>query len=293
MVDIKITNFCPYNCNFCYQDSTTKGEHAELHNIEKIAEQLEKAQVFEVALGGEETTLHPNFVEILKIFSQKNIVPNFTTKNFHLLRQKNAKDILEFCGAMAFSIQNVEEMKKVKHSFLEFEKKELIINNTEYHYFDEKQKKAWYAKINFQYVMGTSDMKEFEKILEIAADMDCRITLLGYKENGRGSSFAPYDYSKWLQVVEKIQKEKGYYSQISIDTALSAEFENQLKEKLDSRTYHIQEGAFSAYIDAVDMKLAPSSYIGLEQKVDFNENWLKEYKTMIATPTAKKVIKIK
>jgi pyruvate-formate lyase-activating enzyme len=292
LVDIKITDFCPYNCTFCYQDSTIKGKHANLEDIEKIASALEKAQVFEVALGGGETTLHPQFVEILDIFKKKNIIPNFTTKNFQLLRQKNAEKIINLCGGMAFSIQNIEEMKKVEYSFLDFQKQNLIVNDPLYYYGPEQKIKPWMANINFQYVMGTTDLKEFEKILHIAANMGCRITLLGYKENGRGSSFAPHDYKNWIKVVEKVKKEKSYYSQISIDTALAAEFEEELKTKLDERTYHIKEGAFSAYVDATEMTLAPSSYIGLEQKVTFDENWLENYKTMVAIPHQKKSIKI-
>lgn len=240
--------------------------------------------------GGGETTLHPNFVEILKLFKQNNIVPNFTTKNFNLLRQANAKEIVENCGAMAFSVQNVDEMKKVKASYLDFNARHLIAKENDYYTNDEKTPSPWKAKINFQIVMGSCDMKEFKKMLTLASEMGHRVTLLGYKENGRGTSFAPHDYSDWLNVVENVQKKS--YSQISIDTALAAEFESVLKQKVDTRTFHITEGAFSAYIDAVKMEFAPSSYIGLEQAKPFDNEWIKSYETMVAKPVYKKTFKI-
>lgn len=291
LVDIKITDFCPYACEFCYQDSTLEGKHASLENMKKIAEYLEKAQVFEVALGGGETTLHPNFVEILKIFKQKNIVPNFTTKNLNLLRQSNALDILEHCGAMAFSVQSVEEIRKVQSAHMDFEKRSRI-ETANHHYMDETEKTSiWNPKINFQIVMGSMPMKEFKEMLQVAQVVGKRVTLLGYKENGRGSSFAPHDYSDWLNVVEKMQK--GYYFQISIDTALASEFEQELmKKKVDSATYHTTEGTFSAYVDATKMALYPSSYIGLEQSQPFDDDWLEKYKSMKAKPEYKKTIKI-
>ena len=42
-------------------------------NIKFIANELMAKEVFEVALGGGETTLHPDFLEILKIFNRDNL----------------------------------------------------------------------------------------------------------------------------------------------------------------------------------------------------------------------------
>jgi molybdenum cofactor biosynthesis enzyme MoaA len=291
LADIKITDFCPYACEFCYQDSTLEGKHSSLENMRKIADAMEKAQVFEVALGGGETTLHPNFVEILKMFKEKNIVPNFTTKNLNLLRQSNALDILEHCGAMAFSVQSVEDIHKVQSALMDFEKRSRIETASSY-YMDEDQKTSvWNPKINFQIVMGSMPMKEFKEMLQAAQISGKRVTLLGYKENGRGSSFAPHDYSDWLNVVEKMQKTS--FLQVSIDTALASEFEKELlNKKVDPSTFHTTEGTFSAYVDATKMALAPSSYVGLEQSQPFDEKWLEKYKTMRAKPEYKKTIKI-
>src|SRR4029077_3448066 len=81
LVDVKITDYCPHGCGFCYQSSTQKGKHACIGIIEKIFWELHRAQVFEVALGGGETTMHPEFVKILEIADGQGVTPNFTTFN--------------------------------------------------------------------------------------------------------------------------------------------------------------------------------------------------------------------
>lgn len=292
LADIKITDFCPYDCDFCYQDSTIKGQHAKIEDIKKISKELSAKNVFEVALGGGETTLHPNFVEILKIFKEENIVPNFTTKNLNLLRQSNAKEIIESCGAMAFSVQSKEEILKVKSAFIDFEEQDKITTSMyDYYSSNDKRSSPWKPKITFQIVMGVMPEKEFISMLDEISDFGARVTLLGYKENGRGSSFAPFDYNNWLDIVLAKKEKSGMI--VSIDTALAAEFEKELLSKeIDSKSFHTNEGAFSVYIDAVKMKFYPSSYVGLENSKTFDENWLDGYADMNVKPSVKKSIKI-
>ena len=37
LVDLKITNYCTFGCNFCYQKSKKKGKHAEIDKIKKVS----------------------------------------------------------------------------------------------------------------------------------------------------------------------------------------------------------------------------------------------------------------
>lgn len=291
LADIKITDYCPYDCGFCYQNSTISGKHASMENIEKIANELEKEKVYEVALGGGETTLHPQFVEILKLFKSKNIVPNFTTKNLNLLRQSNALEVINNCGAMAFSVQSLEDMQKVKSAYVDFLHRDRVFT-VPYSYSSDADTSPWKPKITFQIVMGVMDESEFKKMIEFSCNFGARVTLLGYKENGRGSSFSPHDYSFWLDYICSIKKDNNL--PISIDTLLATEFEKELLSKeIDKTTFHTNEGAFSIYIDAVKMKFYPSSYVGLENSKDFDKNWLKGYEDMNVKPIVRKGLKIK
>lgn len=242
LVDVKITDFCPYNCAFCYQDSTAKGQHADTDYLRNLAYALGEKRVFEVAIGGGEPTLHPRFVEILETFRRNGIVPNFTTKNLtwlndHSLRPK----ILEAAGAFAFSIEKADELKKLAALRDTYE----IPNH----------------KLNCQYVMGSSSNYDFEQILRVSAERGLRVTLLGYKTNGRGDQFKPKDYSTWTETLKKVHEEHKWRLKIGIDTALAAEYQGQLADLgIPKWCYEIEEGKFSMYIDAVTKKTAKSSY---------------------------------
>ena len=288
LVDIKITDYCPYACEFCYQDSTLKGQHASMDNIRLIAKELGKAEVLEIAAGGGETSLHPNFVEILKIFHDEGIVVNFTTKNLNLLRTQDASEILKYTGAIAFSVENILDIEKVYSACLDYDDQTRMTRG----YGDEK------SLINLQFVMGTTSIEEFRDVLMAAARSDLNLTLLGYKENGRGQSFSAQDYSSWLDVLKdctkKLNKE-GCYPNFSMDTALAGQYKEELLDAgVKSSTFHTTEGTFSMYIDAVANTMSPSSYIGMEQTKPFDSNWLENYKSMgVEAPAEKPKKKIK
>jgi len=242
LVDVKITDFCPYNCEFCYQDSTMKGEHADANYLSELARTFRELRVFEVAIGGGEPTLHPKFVEILRSFRNCGIVPNFTTKNLTWINDHGQRDdILKYAGAFAYSIESAKDITKLA-----------ALRDT-YHIPNHK--------LNCQYVMGTARSYEFEQILTTAAERRIRVTLLGYKTNGRGDQFEPKDYSDWAEVFKKVHDAQRWGLKVGIDTALAAEYQGQLADLgVPKWCYEIKEGKFSMYIDAVAKKSAKSSY---------------------------------
>lgn len=287
LVDIKLTDFCPFGCDFCYQDSTLQGQHASMDTIRNIVEKLKEAEVFELAAGGGEVTLHPNFIEIVKLFKDNGIVFNFTTRNYNLFKSPHAHTILDNSGAIAFSIGSVDDLKKVQSACIEAKHPKANLQQ-------------YQPSINIQYVMGTTDLKEFKNILLESAHKHLNITLLGYKTTGRGDSFIPDNYDGWIEVFREVKEslhKKGVYLQTSIDTALAAQYKDELEEMgVNIKTFHTTEGNFSLYIDAVKNTMAPSSYSGSYQETSFDDNWLEKYENIgMEAPTdkPKKSIKIK
>ena len=242
LVDLKITDFCPYGCAFCYQGSTHAGKHGDAGAISTAAAALAKMKVFEVAIGGGEPTMHPKFVEILSGFRERGVVPNFTTKNLAWLRDGSLwPKIVKLVGGFAYSVDKAEDVRKLA-ALLE-------ANDID----DDLA--------SVQYVMGSSSLYVLEEIVRECAHSNIRLTLLGYKTTGRGSSFKPEKYDGWLEMIEKVRK-AGVYVNIGIDTALAAESGAALdKAGICRRLYATREGAFSMYLDAVDMKVGPSSYV--------------------------------
>ena len=102
LLDVSITSRCNRCCDFCYRQSSWQGKDISFDDYKLIIEHAKDCGVQQIALGGGEPTLHPNFCEILKLTKENGIVPNYSTNgdnlddNILLITQ-------EYCGAIAVS----------------------------------------------------------------------------------------------------------------------------------------------------------------------------------------------
>jgi molybdenum cofactor biosynthesis enzyme MoaA len=244
LVDIKITNKCSKGCSFCYQGSCVEGKHASLDDVTMISDILRDSQIPEVAIGGGEPTEHPDFAQILHRFGYNKIVPNFTTATLNWVKDKFIlKSVKENVGAFAFSVQNekqIDELEKV------IDKYDFSID-----VFGDN------PNVTAQVVLGTIDMDTFKAIVEKCRKKYIHLTVLGFKETERGKTFEKKPYENWIKIV----KESDIY-RMGVDTCIIAEFGEQLKEISSCFEYTStpEEGAFSTYIDAVELKMGKSSY---------------------------------
>ncbi len=267
LVDIKITDFCPIGCSYCYQDSTKAGVHGELDFIESLAYSFKDMGVFEVALGGGEPTMHPNFVEILKAFRSYGIVPNFTTRSFKWLNDEKIRQaVKKYVGKFAVSVSRAYEMERAWHLA-----DELGMSSPDYDYDARKYR----CRMGFQYVMGSTSLDEFREIIQ-KIPYGCEMTLLGYKKVGRGTTFKPHDYDGWLQIVKDVDG----YQKIGIDTALANQYKDAILEVVDKRLVTFEEGKFSMYVDAVTKRAAPSSYCSEDEYIDASGKYGKDWQKL-------------
>lgn len=263
LVDIKITDRCPFGCAYCYQGSTPQGNDANADDFYFISDALASLGTFEVALGGGEPTLHPDFEKIVQRFHQNNITVNVTTKNLKFFRDLDAREnILPMLGAVAVSVDNGEQVRKLVDACKGLDKNLA-------------------SKIRFQVVMGLHRREDFKWFLQDIAhaydkietllNYDWRrptrvVTLLGYKTTGFGGSFRKKNtYDWWLDEVKKLYEsddERQLRLSYSIDTALAAETgaEKLASAGISRIFYGTEEGKFSMYIDAVSKRMGPSSY---------------------------------
>jgi hypothetical protein len=247
LVDVKITDYCPFGCAFCYQDSTLSGSHGNAGWIHSLVYKLQQLRVFEVAIGGGEPTLHPDFVDILRDFRNNGIVPNFTTKSLGWLRdEKQRTDILAHAGAFAFS---ADTAKEVEDLITALPKDSL---GTPYG--------TPTVCATIQHVIGVAEEPEFRKILNICAKNCLPVTLLGYKQVGRGPQFGVKSSAKWLKIVSAVAAKHPWF-RIGIDTALADRHWDELLEAgVPEQCLTRTEGQFSCYVDAVAQTLNTSSY---------------------------------
>ena len=252
LMDVKITDFCTHGCAYCYQGSTPQGLHMDSNKIWNFASSLHEANVFEIAIGGGEPTQFPEFESFVQRVSGMGVVVNFTTRSTDWLEnEKRANEILPAIGAFAFSAdeQNYKTIERIKTIF-------------DYRGYDSN-------KFAVQLVPAAISEYVLITILEMCANMHIRVTLLGFKETGRGSKFKEiaikrswnkFDESTWIKTVAKLN-ETHECPQLSIDTTLAGRYESDIRAAgIPDWLYHVTEGQYSMYIDLVANKCGPSSY---------------------------------
>lgn len=254
LVDIKITDWCDVGCAFCYQDSTLLGKHASWENLERVVEELAKAKVFEVALGGGETTAHPRFVELLQAFRSAGVVPNFTTKKPAAVRRLWPA-IGDLIGGFAYSAETAGQVRAAAKAMRDIPAE----------------------KVSLHYVMGLGPREHFEEYLRAAHEAGYRVTLLGYKLTGRGKEVIPFPYGWWMEAVSKLIAE-GTCPSLSIDTPLAKEYDGLMPVRRE--LYHCEEGKYSLYIDAVALTMGASSFDEKEELVPFDGAWRERYRAI-------------
>lgn len=274
LVDIKITDFCPFGCSYCYQDSTVDGRHADYEFLRALIHSLADQDVFEIAFGGGETTMHPRFKDLLKLCDSLGIVANFTTRSLQWLNDRELVDLINrTCGRFAYSIEDSMDMYKI---YTKLEDAGVQMRTDDYSDaglgYGPANLPGLSRRVSFQVVMGTMHNLKFIKILQAAADLDCDLTLLGYKETGRGSRYKPRDYDWWIDTLLKT-KHMGHRGRIGVDTTMVQQYEKEMEKAGIShilRTKH--EGAFSMYIDAVKIRTGASSYVEEDEYIPLDES---------------------
>ncbi|MHA1796119.1 MAG: radical SAM protein [Promethearchaeota archaeon] len=260
LIDCKIINYCPIGCDFCYQDSTPDGVHGNYNYIKSLIYYFAKMGVFEVAIGGGEPTMHPDFVDILKAFHDKGIVPNFTTRNYKWFSEEKIREaVKKYAGKFAVSVSNVQDVERSCKLANEFSVLKSFVG----------------VQMGFQYVMGSTTLDEFKDLIQ-AIPYHCEMTLLGYKEVGRGTTYKPFNYDGWLEIIQDSTKKIG------IDTSLALQYKEEILKSVNKQLVTFEEGKFSMYVDAVTQRAAPSSYCSEDQYVNMPNphkiNWEELFK---------------
>lgn len=245
LVDLCITKWCDKGCRFCYQDSTPKGQHADERVLDRLVYVLKDLNVFEVAIGGGEPTAHPRFDNLLHTLRYYGVVPNFTTRSTAWMKDDQRREsILKECGQFAFSVGCGYDIIQLYDTMIKYN--------------------VPVERCNLHVILGVSSDYELQSLFRTARALDFRITLLGFKNIGRGKKVKPVQNKKWI----KAAKEAGFYT-LSIDTAVANQYGEDLKKaEIDPVLYTQHEGKFSMYIDAVDKKMGPSSFCPQNEMID-------------------------
>lgn len=153
--DVKFTGACQGACSFCYQDSKESDNHFK-DIVGKInsyfGSMSENERPFQVAIGGGEPTLHPDFAKGIKAFQDLGIMPNYTTNGMHMTDE--VIEVTKECGGVALSCHPhlreywEESAKKLSKLDVELNFHIIISDKESVDYFTEIYEK-WHDKIDY------------------------------------------------------------------------------------------------------------------------------------------------
>ena len=251
LVDVKITDYCPVGCTYCYQGSTKQGKHAELTEIQDFARYIGNMGVFEVAIGGGDPTTHPDFVEIIKAFAQNGVVPNFSTQMWDWLKNPKIVDaVREHCGAVALSTQSPAQAEK---------------------FFKACQKERIRAHIH--YVLGLKPLSNLKKMLklDVKGYYGQHMVLLAYKEMGRAEGTPPVDYSGWQRMLSDYTSQNWNWS-VAVDSFLVNDVRDGFtRDEVPETLFENGDGKFSLYWDAVEGEYAAHSFMPKDKRICYGK----------------------
>ncbi|MEM0333146.1 MAG: radical SAM protein [Candidatus Aenigmatarchaeota archaeon] len=261
-VDLKITDFCPFNCPFCYQGSTLKGTDADLGYLLKVFDFLNGQNVFEVVLGGGEPTLHKHFSSILLELYKRKFTVGLTTKNKYFYKHfpeyekfddKETKYIY-----IGLSFSNAETIK------------EIIDNMTEY-----LREKKGYGNFVFtirpHLVEGVDfrDGKELNDLIDRLSLLSFNkiyppvvydgILLLGYKFVERGKDYSVIFDKESIEEYLFHLKKKDFVSGKGIGVLVDSVIVENYPKVFEGNLF-FREGEYTFYIDAVKREISISSF---------------------------------
>ncbi len=196
LVDLQITTKCNLSCPHCYANSSLNGKHISLKEVKRVIQECQKMGVFEIALGGGEPTMHPDFEKILKMIRKSGIVPSLAS-NGKDLSEENLEAIKKYCGAMALSIEFIgkEFEKRRGFAFAGFLKTVQKI----------KEKNI---KLVFQLTISKSNYQKLKEIVKFLLKLSpYGIVFLTYKPAGRGEVLNDVLYNEDQNKVVKNIKE--------------------------------------------------------------------------------------
>ena len=262
LIDLKITDYCNIGCNFCYMDSTTSGQHADIDELTKIVGTMAPfGTKIEFALGGGEPTTHPKFTDILRFIHGNGNIVNFTTKSKNWFSNPDiVNTVYEAVSGIAYSVGSIDEARE----FIELHQKAFIENRLRVS--DPK-----YVKIYLHLIPEILGNEKFREIIDWVDNYNREyrlrkkpvyVTILGFKEIGRAQ---PEQRQLIPEILDIILLTTSTH--IGVDTKFASDYKELLDiAKIDRKLYTTEEGEYSMYIDGITGLGYKSSY-NLEKSV--------------------------
>lgn len=249
-LDVKITNYCDLGCKYCHENSTIKGEHANLEKLKAVLISLPAG--VELAIGGGNPLDHPNLIEFLIWCQERGLICNITVNQRHLKKHLATLETLieeKLIYGLGISIVN--------NHYKEIEYLKTLTNNIVYHL-----------------IAGVNNVSELDSLNSIG---NCKVLILGYKNFGRGVNYYSKEVDKNIELWQKqLPSYLGKFS-ISFDNLALEQLniQSMVSKNIWDSFYMGDDFSFTMYIDAVKQEYGPTSMSN--DRKSFNEMSLFEY----------------
>ena len=275
-IDMKITNYCPYDCPYCHEDSSVNGRRADLivkNNGDKIkdSELLNitykdcklKNNFFqtlragtEVAIGGGAVTYHPHLEIFLTLLKNRGIIANMTI---------NEKEINNNQTRLQYYMQN-NLIHGLGISFVN----DIADNHKSLNEFiDDCERKGISGNIVIHIIAGVAS----EETIELLRDRGLKVLILGYKDFRRGIDFHKTgnivdDNFLYLKKNLSTLINSGAFETVSFDNLAikQLEVQNILRSDIFKKMYMGDDGQFTMYMDLPNNQYAYSSIAPEERR---------------------------
>ena len=239
-MDVKITNRCDRGCPWCHEKSTKDGCHANWDSLEKFIVGLPKHT--QLALGGGNVLAYPWLTDLLLLCKDSELVPSITINQVHFMDRDNQKYLRQLINEKLLYGLGVS-LEKATTAFIE-------------------QIETFPTAV-IHVIAGVVSMRE----LEMLANRNLKILILGYKEFGRGVDYLDQCHnavSKNLHALRIDLKKmiaQNWFSNISFDNLALKQLvvRGLLTDKEWNEFYMGADGVSTMYVDMVKEQFARCS----------------------------------
>lgn len=240
-MDIKITNCCEgvngRVCSWCHEKSTPKGQHGNIMSKSFIDKLHPYTQL---ALGGGNVLLHPDFEDFLFKCQDLRLVPSITVHQEHLMAHRNY--IKALCKHKLIYGLGVSLTKPTG-------------------YFSNCLKHFPTAVIHV--ITGVNTVEQLRQM----AGWNFKILILGYKNFGRGIEYGSKHQDTIAANIKELNEalpqmiEEKWFDNISFDNLALEQLDvkSLLSPEQWERFYMGKDGTSTMYIDMVNKEFAKSS----------------------------------
>ena len=233
-IDIKITNYCKNNCDFCFESSSPEGKHGNL-NVDFIKT---LKPYTELAIGGGNPLSDPNLYEFLTTLKEYHIIANIT------IRQNDF-------------MNNLELLKEYSDNKLLYGIGVSLIEPTE-DFIKEIQQ---FPNAVIHTIAGLLTKEQLIKLF----NKKLKILILGYKTRGKGENYK-HEFEKdiFLNIEflkQTILKLTPLFKVVSFDNLAieQLELQKQINPKVWEEFYMGDDGKHTMYVDLVKQTFSKNS----------------------------------